>query len=327
VAAGILGGPNGALQIVNKNVDDYFHRQKEKIDNLYKYAEQTGRLNDKTRLRYAQELVDLKDQHTAVNESILTRIKAATAANRGHVDIATAETMATQKEAEIAKDRMQTPIMRAHLAQMRAQTAASYANAAESRAKAAAAGQGNADKADEAAYKTYVAPHVRASEELNRRLGALKSAEAGALNLNASYGEVISALEQGIAADAGAGVRGVSMGQLHSIIPNLVSTEGKISNAVSQGWNGKVGDEFRKATLRFIQRAQTERRSEAAEKAAQVEKEMSATPYGQRNPDFAKRARERLYPGAAAEPTPARPQQIKMPNGKIYTLGPDGQYH
>lgn len=93
IASGILGGPNGALQIVNKNVDDYFHRQKEKVDNLYRYAEMKGRVNAQTSLRYAQELTDLQAQHLAVQQSILSRIEVVKAKNQGNVDAASTDSL------------------------------------------------------------------------------------------------------------------------------------------------------------------------------------------------------------------------------------------
>lgn len=101
IAQGITGGPNGALQIVNKNVDDYFHREKDKIDNLYKYAEQTGRLNNQTRMRYAQELTDLQAQHLAVQQSVLSRIEAVKAKNQGNVDAAAYDTLAANLQQQI----------------------------------------------------------------------------------------------------------------------------------------------------------------------------------------------------------------------------------
>lgn len=105
IASSVLGGPNAALQIVNKNVDDYFHRQKDKIDNLYRYAEQTGRINDKTRMRYAQELVDLQQQHTAVQASILSRIDAVKAKNQGNVDAASTDSLQSALRMQVAQGR------------------------------------------------------------------------------------------------------------------------------------------------------------------------------------------------------------------------------
>lgn len=327
IAAGILGGPNGALQIINKQTDDYFHQQKEKIDNLYRYAEQTGRLNTQTRLRYAQELTDLQAQHVAVQASILTRIKAVEATNTGNIDRASTDQLKAGIEQQVIEGQQKERQNQAHIGLMKAQTSEAYAKASEARAAGAAKGQGNDDKADEQAYKTYVAPHVKKSDELNRRINALNSAEAGAKNPNASYGEVISSLETGIAADAGAGVRGVSMGQLHSIIPNLVSTEGKISNAVSQGWNGKVGDEFRSATLRFIERAKQERGSEAQQNHADVKREMASTPYGQRRADFAQRAADRLYPTVGRAPAAAAAPNtvVRMRDGSVAEFDASGK--
>ena len=141
ISAGILGGPNNALATINKYTDDYFHKQKEKIDNLYKYAEQTGRLNSETRMRYAQELTQLQAQHVAVQQSIITRIESVKTKNQGLVDEAGLDGLLAAAKSDQVKRVEDYRTNNAHIAQMKAQTAASYASAAESRAKAAAAGQ------------------------------------------------------------------------------------------------------------------------------------------------------------------------------------------
>ena len=135
IAAGILGGPNGALQIINKQTDDYFHRQKQKIDNLYRYAEETGRLNAQIKLRYAQELVDLKDQHSAVLHSVATRLQAAALHTGSEEEKKNYLAAAAKIGTQVAEQRMKTPQERASIEAARASAAASYANAAESRAK------------------------------------------------------------------------------------------------------------------------------------------------------------------------------------------------
>ena len=88
VASAILGGRNQAMDIVQRNVDMYMAKEKEKVDNLYKYAQAQGHLNENTRLRYARELVDLKDQHAAINQSILDHIQEVTNKSQGAVDLA-----------------------------------------------------------------------------------------------------------------------------------------------------------------------------------------------------------------------------------------------
>jgi len=135
IAAGILGGPNGALQIINKQTDDYFHRQKQKIDNLYRYAEETGRLNAQIKLRYAQELVDLKDQHSAVLHSIATRLQAASLHTASEEERKNYQAAAAKIGTQVAEQRMKTPQERASIEAAKASAAAGYANAAESRAK------------------------------------------------------------------------------------------------------------------------------------------------------------------------------------------------
>jgi ribosomal protein S13 len=98
IAQGILGGQNGAAMLVNKKVDDYFHRQKDKVDNLYRYAESQGKLNDATRHRYVQDLLNLQQQHTAVNQSVISHIKSVEAQNQGNINRASTDSLIAQLE-------------------------------------------------------------------------------------------------------------------------------------------------------------------------------------------------------------------------------------
>ena len=125
-----------------------------------------------------------------------------------------------------------------------------------------------------------------------------------------SAGEVTKALEAVIAADTGQGTRGVSQGQLHTIIPKLVSKGGEISNAVAQGWSGKAGQDYRNAVLRLAQSAYTNRVAEYNQKGADLEKSVALTPHGQKNKDFARTARAQLYPELPAEPTALPPGAV-----------------
>jgi len=140
IAQGILGGPNGAMDVINRQTDKYFQQQKEKIDNLYKYAELQGRVNNQTRLSYAQQLVDLKDQHAAVQQSILTHIDQVEKQNKGNIARADTEGLKAALQQDILKTRQQSRVERAHIAEMAAQTDLARANAEKSRAEAKVAG-------------------------------------------------------------------------------------------------------------------------------------------------------------------------------------------
>jgi hypothetical protein len=90
-AAGLLGtSKNGAADIIQNNVDSYYRREKEKIDNLYKYAEGQGKAQDDLRMRHAAELAELQVQHGATNLAIADHIKEIEAASQGRINIAEA---------------------------------------------------------------------------------------------------------------------------------------------------------------------------------------------------------------------------------------------
>jgi hypothetical protein len=93
-AAGLLGSSrNGAADIIQNNVDGYYRREKERIDNLYKYAEGQGRAQDDLRMRQAAELAELQVQHGATNLAIADHIDEITAASQGRIDIAQANAL------------------------------------------------------------------------------------------------------------------------------------------------------------------------------------------------------------------------------------------
>jgi hypothetical protein len=90
-AAGLLGSSkNGAADIIQNNVDSYYRREKEKIDNLYKYAEGQGKAQDDLRMRQAAELAELQVQHGATNLAIADHINEIVAASQGRINIAEA---------------------------------------------------------------------------------------------------------------------------------------------------------------------------------------------------------------------------------------------
>lgn len=339
LGAGFLGSTqNQAAEIIQHNTDKYFDRKKEEIDNLYKYANAQGLVNDKARDQYAKSLTDLMQQHAAVLDAAKARVDAVASESQSDDAKARAAVLASQLGTAAAKEHLGVADARikwydaqdankAKLMEARAAMIRAGAEANRVKQEGAKAKTGEDEKADEAAFRTYVqAPHGKEAQTLNLRLSNIDSGLED-IRKGKSEGEVTKALEAVISADTGQGTRGVSQGQLHTIIPNLVSAEGKVSNAVSQNWNGKAGKEYREAVTRLAQSVKDNREREYKTNHANLEKNLALTPHGQKNPNFAKTSAAQLYPDRP-ESTPtaaAKPQQMKVGN-KIYNLQPDGNY-
>lgn len=134
---------NSALDAINHNVDSYFAREKDKIDNLFKFASAKRQVNDQTRHGYAQALLNLKDQHTYALEAARDRVAQVQAESKGNADAAQVNVLKAVLDKQIVQDRMEVRKLRAELhfkavqeKGVMASAAASYANAAESRAGA-----------------------------------------------------------------------------------------------------------------------------------------------------------------------------------------------
>jgi hypothetical protein len=309
IGAGFLGSTqNQAEQVIQHNVDKYYDRKKEEIDNLFKYAQSQGIVNDKARDQYAKSITDLLQQHAATLDAAKTRVEAVAQESQSDDAKSRAAVLAAQLKAASDKGMLAVTDARIKLydADQTNQTKLISAKADMIRARADAArvgierqkaGAGGGDeKADEAAFRTYVqGPHGADAKEIGRRVQALRSA-ATDIDGARSVGEVTAQIDKAIAADAGQGTRGVSMGQLHTILPNLVSATGEISNKVSQGWDGSAGKEFRAAAKRMILVPLQGRTAEYNQRAADLEKSVGLTPHAQKNPAFAKTARAQLYP-------------------------------
>ena len=87
--AGATGGQvpqNQVVQAIQHNIDAYSQKQKGKVDNLYKYAEQKGLMNDKLRSQYAGELTDLMQQHAYLMQSAADRVQEVSDQAKGLVD-------------------------------------------------------------------------------------------------------------------------------------------------------------------------------------------------------------------------------------------------
>lgn len=144
-AAGLLGSSkNGAADIIQSNVDGYYARQKDRIDNLFKYAKGVGEQEDNVRLRQAAELAELQVQHGATNLAIADHIKQIEAASQGRVDIAAAQSL----QADLAA-KGQAAILagRETLARIGLQGAQAQRAAAKARAGTGGGGGGAVDGA------------------------------------------------------------------------------------------------------------------------------------------------------------------------------------
>lgn len=141
-AAGALLGTthNAALEAIQHNVDSYYTQQRQKIDNLYKYAEAKGQLNEKVRHRYASELTDLMQQHAYTLQAAADRIQEVSDRSKGLVDQAQVKVQVAQLQKtaaeELQKARaideknydLQTASMNAEANQLRAKAAMAKAH-------------------------------------------------------------------------------------------------------------------------------------------------------------------------------------------------------
>jgi hypothetical protein len=97
IGAGLLGtSSNAAADIVQHNVDSYYRREKDKIDNLYKYAERRGEATQELRLNQAHELAELQAQYGENQKAVALRIASMETAGKGRVDANAANALAAK---------------------------------------------------------------------------------------------------------------------------------------------------------------------------------------------------------------------------------------
>lgn len=131
-ASSMLGQPNAAYNIIQHNVDTFYSREKDRIDNLYKYAEAKGRMTDQLRLQQAADLSELQIQHAATNISVADHINEVANQSQGKVDRSQGDVLAAQLKSKGVEGIEKARLNLAQISLMRAQ-------AAEAGAKAAAA--------------------------------------------------------------------------------------------------------------------------------------------------------------------------------------------
>lgn len=104
-AAGLAGSNhNVALDAITHNIDAYYTRARQTIDDRYKYAEKQGLLNDKMRAQYAGELTDLMQQHAYTLQAAADRVDEVAQAAKGKVDAAQTEYLKAQLGTKSAQE-------------------------------------------------------------------------------------------------------------------------------------------------------------------------------------------------------------------------------
>lgn len=348
IGAGLLGSTqNTALQAIQHNIDQYFHRQKEKVDNLYRYAAETGKLNAQTKLRYAQELLDLKDQHSLVLQAASDRVNAVGTEAKGAADAAKTRFLATQLGEQAIKDKQDVRELRSKMMLQEAQAEAARGSAAESRARAAQGGyltpaqqftqaQGIVRDLDtQYRYvtdpKTGVAAHQR---ELGGKLKAINESPNNPANW-------VALIDSAIKTNTG---KAAIMSQYNLYMGHAAGANDNVDQILAKFQTGLPSKQQQAAILGAAKQGYNELRSIGAEANKNYHAAVEGNPAIESNP--AAKAMVRMHErnvfgslagyggtepdlGAAAAPAPAaasQPKQLKDKTGKIWTLQPDGQY-
>ena len=106
IAQGLLGcrARTARLDVVSKNVDAYYRREKDRIDNLFTYAAKKGEAEGELRLQHTQQLAGLQAQFGATKLAIASRIDAIATAGQGRIDQAKAQELAAKYALDGQKD-------------------------------------------------------------------------------------------------------------------------------------------------------------------------------------------------------------------------------
>ena len=124
IAQGLLGtNTNAAAEIVQHNVDAYYRRKKDEIDNLYKFADKKGEQEGRLHAQHAQELAMLQAQYGAQQVAIAQRIESIKTAAAGRIDGAKADEMAAKFATEGNKNILEARKTAADIAHIKAETA------------------------------------------------------------------------------------------------------------------------------------------------------------------------------------------------------------
>jgi hypothetical protein len=93
---------NTAKDVIDNQIRLYATQQKEKIDNLFKYAAARNQLGEEQKANWASKLNDLQFQMAALHQSVADHVLEVSAAAKGRVDQAQAQVLAqTQQQASV----------------------------------------------------------------------------------------------------------------------------------------------------------------------------------------------------------------------------------
>ena len=146
IAQGLLGSStNGAADVVSKNVDAYYRREKDRIDNLFTYAAKKGEAEGELRLQHTQQLAGLQAQFGATKLAIASRIDAIATAGQGRIDQTKAQELAAKYALDGQKDIDDAQYKLAQIEHLKAQAARELAKA---RGTGAGGGAGRGDAYD-----------------------------------------------------------------------------------------------------------------------------------------------------------------------------------
>ena len=351
IGAGLLGSTqNQALSAIQHNIDQYMHQQKEKVDNLYRYAEEQGKLNANTKMQYARELLDLKDQHSYILQAAADRVQAVAAEARGSVDDAKANVLASSLGQQAIKDRQDVRELRSKMQLQEAQAEAARGSAAESRARAAQGGyltpaQANAQAVQVVRQldqqfrhvsdpKAGLAAHER---ELGGKLKAIQNDPNNAANW-------VALVDSAIKTNTG---KAAIMSQYQLYMGHTAGQNDSAEQLLDKFRTGLPSPKQRAAILGAAQAAYNEVTTQAGEANRLYHESVDTNPIVQQNPaakamiamherntfggfpNYGKQetvlAPGQQPPATAAVPTANRPGAMTL-NGRTYTLQPDGTY-
>lgn len=342
LGAGLLGSnTNQATQVIQHNVDAYYDRKKEEIDNLFKYASAQGLVNDKARMQYANSITDLLQQHAATLDAAKDHVEAVATESQSDQAKARAQVLAAQLGSAAAKEHLQVNDARikyydaqdsnkAKLMEARA----ALINAGANVTRANAAGGTPSDegvpsagsKIDQHIMSTYVNPARKEANKDRARVQMLGQLKESLADPNLTYGQAKQILINGFTAAGGNPGGRIAVADIKEVLPGMQSSFGHFMSELDQGADNKVSPEFRKTVGNTVIPELNRWTQNYRNNGDTFEKNLSLPPAA------AKHYRQQIYPdsgpapaAAAAPATAQKPQQLKHGN-TVYNLQPDGTY-
>ncbi len=342
IGAGLLGSTKNTTQeAIQHNIDGYFHNQKERIDNLYKYAEDQGKLDAQTRLNYAQDLLNLKDQHSYVMQSAADKVAEIAAKSKGAADAATTNFLASKLGEQAIKDKQDVRELRSKMMLQEAQAEAARGSAAESQARAKQGGyltpaqtigmvtQLTGQFKHVSDPKTGLAAHVR---ELGGKLKNISDDPNNPLN-------TVALADSMIKSNTG---KAAIMSQYQLLMGHAAGANDTPDQVIEKFKSGNASPQQRAALVASAQQVYNNMTAEAGEANKQFHEAVAANPnlsnplaqglVAQQEhaifggfPNYGKQ--ETVLAPGQTPPQPAKPKTITTPDKVVHYLQPDGSYN